>query len=196
MFTLASFVVAGDRAGALARRARAAGDRRASRCRSRSSRWCARNRRRYGGYFVHVGIITLFVGVAASSSFKDVQDVALRPGRPSRSATTSSRTSSRSPSCTRRSNGRLERIALGAQLRVRQERRQAQAAAHVEGLLPVAGLVARARLALLRRRVDDRGRPRRRACATTSGPRSRRTSPSSARGSTRATSSSTRPPTT
>ena len=39
-----------------------------------------RNRRRYGGYIVHIGIIVLFVGVAASSSFKDVQDVSLDPG--------------------------------------------------------------------------------------------------------------------
>ena len=29
-----------------------------------------RNRRRYGGYIVHVGIAVLFVGVAASSSFQ------------------------------------------------------------------------------------------------------------------------------
>ena len=34
-----------------------------------------RNRRRYGGYLVHLGIITLFVGVAASSSFKTSSDV-------------------------------------------------------------------------------------------------------------------------
>ena len=65
-----------------------------------------RNRRRYGGYLVHLGIITLFVGVAASSSFKDVQDVSLEPGPDrARSAATSSPTSSRSPSCTRRPTG-------------------------------------------------------------------------------------------
>ena len=43
-----------------------------------------RNRRRYGGYLVHVGIVVLFVGVAASSSFKDVRDVALNPGQSAR----------------------------------------------------------------------------------------------------------------
>lgn len=32
-------------------------------------RLVSRNRRRYGGYIVHVGILTLFVGVAASSAF-------------------------------------------------------------------------------------------------------------------------------
>jgi cytochrome c-type biogenesis protein CcmF len=39
-----------------------------------------RNRRRYGGYLVHVGMAALLVGVAASSSFQHVRDVRLRPG--------------------------------------------------------------------------------------------------------------------
>jgi cytochrome c-type biogenesis protein CcmF len=39
-----------------------------------------RNRRRYGGYIVHVGIIVLLIGVAASSSFQTNRDVELRPG--------------------------------------------------------------------------------------------------------------------
>ena len=34
-----------------------------------------RNRRRYGGYIVHVGIAVLFVGVAASSSFQHASEV-------------------------------------------------------------------------------------------------------------------------
>lgn len=39
-----------------------------------------RNRRRYGGYVVHVGMALLFVGVAASSAFQDERDVRLNPG--------------------------------------------------------------------------------------------------------------------
>jgi cytochrome c-type biogenesis protein CcmF len=39
------------------------------------------NRRRYGGYVVHVGIAVLFVGVAASSAFQHVTDVRLQPGQ-------------------------------------------------------------------------------------------------------------------
>jgi len=39
-----------------------------------------RNRRRYGGYIVHVGFIVALVGVAASSSFGTKEDVNLRPG--------------------------------------------------------------------------------------------------------------------
>src|SRR5881392_3238195 len=40
-----------------------------------------RNRRRYGGYTVHLGMAVLFVGVAASSAFQHVRDVRLRPGQ-------------------------------------------------------------------------------------------------------------------
>jgi cytochrome c-type biogenesis protein CcmF len=40
-----------------------------------------RNRRRYGGYLVHVGMAVLFVGVAASTAFNDVRDVRMREGQ-------------------------------------------------------------------------------------------------------------------
>jgi cytochrome c-type biogenesis protein CcmF len=40
-----------------------------------------RNRRRYGGYIVHLGLAVLLVGVAASSSFQHSSDVALAPGQ-------------------------------------------------------------------------------------------------------------------
>jgi cytochrome c-type biogenesis protein CcmF len=39
-----------------------------------------RNRRRYGGYLVHVGIAVVLLGVAASSAFSDQVDVRLKPG--------------------------------------------------------------------------------------------------------------------
>jgi cytochrome c-type biogenesis protein CcmF len=77
-----------------------------------------RNRRRYGGYFVHVGIITLFVGVAASSSFKNVQDVALSPGQSKQIGDYKITYEKPIAELHAASNGRLERIALGAQLSV------------------------------------------------------------------------------
>jgi cytochrome c-type biogenesis protein CcmF len=40
-----------------------------------------RNRRRYGGYIVHLGLAVLLVGVAASSSFQHSSDVTLAPGQ-------------------------------------------------------------------------------------------------------------------
>ncbi|MBJ7458278.1 MAG: heme lyase CcmF/NrfE family subunit [Thermoleophilaceae bacterium] len=43
-------------------------------------RLVARNRRRYGGYIVHIGILTLFVGVAASSAFNASSEQNLRVG--------------------------------------------------------------------------------------------------------------------
>jgi len=40
-----------------------------------------RNRRRYGGYLVHVGVAVLLIGIAASSSFQHSRNVWLRPGQ-------------------------------------------------------------------------------------------------------------------
>jgi len=39
-----------------------------------------RNRRRYGGYFVHLGIVIMFVGVAASTAFQHAHDSRLQVG--------------------------------------------------------------------------------------------------------------------
>jgi cytochrome c-type biogenesis protein CcmF len=43
-----------------------------------------RNRRRYGGYIVHLGIAIVLLGVAASSAFNDQVDVRLVPGQTAR----------------------------------------------------------------------------------------------------------------
>jgi cytochrome c-type biogenesis protein CcmF len=40
-----------------------------------------RNRRRYGGYLVHVGMAVLFVGVAGSTAFQHMRDARLVPGQ-------------------------------------------------------------------------------------------------------------------
>jgi cytochrome c-type biogenesis protein CcmF len=45
------------------------------------TRLVARNRRRWGGYIVHVGIAVLFLGVAASSAFHSQRDVHLEQGQ-------------------------------------------------------------------------------------------------------------------
>jgi len=41
----------------------------------------SRNRRRYGGYVVHIGIAVVLIGIAASSSFQTNREVRLRPGQ-------------------------------------------------------------------------------------------------------------------
>src|SRR4051794_8391115 len=80
-----------------------------------------RNRRRYGGYLVHVGIVVLFVGVAASSSFKHVRDVDLRPGQTAKVGDYEFTYVKPTAALHAAANGRLERISFGAQLRVRRE---------------------------------------------------------------------------
>jgi len=74
-----------------------------------------RNRRRYGGYTVHVGMSLLFVGIAASSAFQHARDARLSPGQTVevggyevRYVKPTARIDSEA--------GRVERIVFGAQL--------------------------------------------------------------------------------
>jgi cytochrome c-type biogenesis protein CcmF len=48
-------------------------------------RLVSRNRRRYGGYLVHLGVVIALVGVAASTSFQHQRRATLRPGQSVRS---------------------------------------------------------------------------------------------------------------
>ncbi|MEP6954963.1 MAG: heme lyase CcmF/NrfE family subunit [Solirubrobacteraceae bacterium] len=77
-----------------------------------------RNRRRYGGYTVHVGMSVLFIGVAASTAFQNARDVRMVPGQ---SAKVGGYVVKYVKPTTREvwRGGRLERIALGADLEVR-----------------------------------------------------------------------------
>jgi cytochrome c-type biogenesis protein CcmF len=84
----------------------------------------ARNRRRYGGYLVHVGMALLFIGVAASTAFNDARDVRLAPGQTVnvggydftyRQATSRVSTSGA---------GELEKISFGAIVDVRRDGRK------------------------------------------------------------------------
>lgn len=82
-----------------------------------------RNRRRYGGYLVHAGVSVLFIGVAASSSFQDEREVLLKPGQ---TATVGAyEVTYVKPTANLRAapNGGLEKIDLGAQLRVKRDGR-------------------------------------------------------------------------
>jgi cytochrome c-type biogenesis protein CcmF len=77
-----------------------------------------RNRRRYGGYLVHAGVAVLFVGIAASSSFQDEQDVQLSPGQSARVGAYTVTYVKPTADLRAAGNGRLEKIDLGAQMRV------------------------------------------------------------------------------
>jgi cytochrome c-type biogenesis protein CcmF len=77
-----------------------------------------RNRRRYGGYLVHVGMAVVFVGIAASSSFADERDVQLAQGKSTRVGGYTVEYVRPTAQLVAAPNGRLERIDLGADLRV------------------------------------------------------------------------------
>jgi cytochrome c-type biogenesis protein CcmF len=76
-----------------------------------------RNRRRYGGYLVHVGMALLFMGVAASSAFQHARDVRLRPGQTARVGGNEVRYDKPTGAIEYR-DGRIEKIVFGAQLTV------------------------------------------------------------------------------
>jgi cytochrome c-type biogenesis protein CcmF len=99
-----------------------------------------RNRRRYGGYIVHVGIAVLFVGVAASSSFQHATELGLGPGQSTHVGAYTVRyvrpTASITPKNDRAHTGST--LSLGAVLDV------AKHGHHVATLLPSEGFYASA----------------------------------------------------
>jgi cytochrome c-type biogenesis protein CcmF len=134
MFGLAAFLIAGVAQefwrGARARRAMS------------SDSWplsfvslVRRNRRRYGGYLVHVGIATLFVGVAASSAFQHARDVRLRPGQTASVGGYDYRYAKPTGVVETR-EGRLERITLGARLEVSKDGKLVQTLNPSRGYYP------------------------------------------------------------
>src|SRR5215203_3013955 len=73
-----------------------------------------RNRRRWGGYLVHVGVAVLFAGVAASSAFQDARDVQLQVGQTARVGGYELTYVRPTGALRAAANGRLEKIDLGA----------------------------------------------------------------------------------
>jgi len=95
-----------------------------------------RNRRRYGGYIVHIGIATLFVGVAASSAFNGQRDIRLKPGQ---STTIKGYTFTyvKPTGKIEQRAGELERITLGSRVRVTKGGRQVALLEPSRGYYPV-----------------------------------------------------------
>jgi cytochrome c-type biogenesis protein CcmF len=83
-----------------------------------------RNRRRYGGYIVHAGVALLFVGIAASTAFQEARDVRLGPGDTARVDGYELTYVRPTGDLDVASNGSLEKIDLGAVLRVRRGNRE------------------------------------------------------------------------
>ncbi len=94
-----------------------------------------RNRRRYGGYLVHVGMATLFVGVAASSAFQHARDVRLKPGQSARIGAYDVRYVRPTGAIDTR-DGRIEKIVLGARLAVSRDGRRLATLSPSRGYYP------------------------------------------------------------
>ena len=145
-----------------------------------------RNRRRYGGYIVHIGISVLFIGVAASSAFNHERDVRLQPGQSARVGGyvfTYERADGADRAARRRARADRARLA-----RARDEGRQdGRGAAPRARLLPDQRADDGRAQPLLRGQRDERDRPEARACGATSGSPSSPTSARCSRSSRRAT---------
>src|SRR5829696_7095603 len=95
-----------------------------------------RNRRRYGGYLVHAGITVLFVGIAASSAFQDEREVVLEPGQTARVGAYDVTYTRPTADLRSAPNGRLEKIDLGARLRVSRDGERVADMATVKSYFP------------------------------------------------------------
>ena len=95
-----------------------------------------RNRRRYGGYIVHIGIAVLFIGVALSSAFDGSRDIRLKPGG---SVTVKGYTFTYVKPTGRIAQraGELERIELGSRVRVTKDGRTVATLEPSRGYYPV-----------------------------------------------------------
>jgi len=81
----------------------------------------ARNRRRYGGYLVHVGMALLFVGVAASTAFNDIRDVRMKPGQSTQVGGYVFKYVRPTSKISATNNGRLEKITFGSVVQVSED---------------------------------------------------------------------------
>ena len=106
----------------------------------------SRNRRRYGGFIVHIGIAVLFIGLAASSAFQQVRDVRMGPGQSA--VVDGYRFDYVKPTAEiARAGGKLERIELGSVVRVTKDGKQVATLEPSRGyypnMAPMAGAVGR-----------------------------------------------------
>jgi len=98
-----------------------------------------RNRRRYGGYIVHLGIAVMFIGVAASSSFQHVRDVRLRPGQTAKMGNGYMVRYERPTSRIDLAHGDVERLVFGARLTLYKDGRRVGVLLPERGYYPIQG---------------------------------------------------------
>ena len=80
-FAFSAFVIGTISAGVLARRARPPGRHRHRHLDGAAIGLVARNKRRYGGYIIHVGIVLIFLGFAGKGFKQGRRGVSLKPGQ-------------------------------------------------------------------------------------------------------------------
>jgi cytochrome c-type biogenesis protein CcmF len=98
-----------------------------------------RNRRRYGGYVIHLGMAVLFIGVAASSAFQHVHTVELKKGQTveiGRGYT--ARYDGPSSRIDVKADG-VERLVFGAKLTVMKDKKVVAHLAPERGYYPISG---------------------------------------------------------
>ncbi len=83
----------------------------------------ARNRRRYGGYLVHVGMAVLFIGVAASTAFNDARDIRLDVGQSARVGGYDFDYVRPTSRISATADGKLEKLSFGSVVEVRRDGR-------------------------------------------------------------------------
>ncbi|MGH2918036.1 MAG: heme lyase CcmF/NrfE family subunit, partial [Solirubrobacteraceae bacterium] len=96
----------------------------------------ARNRRRYGGYLVHVGMAVLFIGVAASTAFKDARDVRMNPGDTARVGGYEFKYVKPTSRADFTGAGNLERISFGSVVEVRKDGKKVTTVRPERGFYP------------------------------------------------------------
>jgi cytochrome c-type biogenesis protein CcmF len=98
-----------------------------------------RNRRRYGGYIVHLGMALMFIGVAASSAFQHARDVRLAPGQTARIGNGYVVRYERATSRLDLSHGAVERLVFGAQVGLYKDGRRVATLRPERGYYPIQG---------------------------------------------------------
>jgi cytochrome c-type biogenesis protein CcmF len=98
-----------------------------------------RNRRRYGGYTIHLGMAVLFIGVAASSAFQHVTVVQMRPGQTQAMGNGYAVKYERPTSRIAVSNDGVERLVFGARLTLTKDGKKVDVLQPERGYYPIEG---------------------------------------------------------
>jgi cytochrome c-type biogenesis protein CcmF len=98
-----------------------------------------RNRRRYGGYVVHLGMAVLFIGVAASSAFQHKREARIVPGQSVKIGNGYLMRYEKATSRLVLSRGDVERIDFGARLTLFKDGKRVRTLAPQRGYYPVTG---------------------------------------------------------